>query len=282
MKESLQEFTKKKEFLVCIDSDGCVMDTMNVKHMRCFGPCLVYEWGLGEFRDEIIGLWRRVNLLSAERGINRFSGLATVLSAIEDNYMRVEGLEDYLEWACTTDELSAESLLKAYEEKGTPCLKKALEWTDLVNQSMKIASDNTKQPFEGAEEALQLTCESADVAIVTAAVGQEIIHEWETCNLYHYVDLLVSQETGTKSECLKALLAKGYDPDHVLMIGDAPADLAAAQDAGVLFYPILAYKERNSWHNFPQALKRFLEGTFAGEYQNTKIALFKKNLHIEP
>ena len=38
---------KKHDILICVDSDGCAMDTMNIKHMKCFGPCLVEEWGLG-------------------------------------------------------------------------------------------------------------------------------------------------------------------------------------------------------------------------------------------
>ena len=49
---TLQEFSKQKAFLVCVDSDGCAMDTMDVKHFRCFGPCMVEEWQLGEWREE--------------------------------------------------------------------------------------------------------------------------------------------------------------------------------------------------------------------------------------
>lgn len=280
MKETIKEFTKTKDYLICIDSDGCVMDTMDVKHMRCFGPCLVYEWGLGEFRDEIVGLWRKVNLLSKERGVNRFSGLASVLSEIQDNYMRVEGLEEYLEWVRNADELSEQSLQDAYEKNGNVCFKKALEWSAMVNQSMVLVSNNRKQPFEGTEEALKLAREYADVVIVTAANGEEIKKEWESSDILQYVDLLMSQESGVKSECLKSLVEKGYAPDHVIMIGDAPADLEAAQEAGVLFYPVLAYRERHSWRNFPQMLKRFTESTYVGDYQNGKVDMFKKNLNI--
>ena len=102
MKEDVKEFRKTREFLICIDSDGCVMNTMDVKHMRCFGPCLVYEWDLGEYRDEIIRLWRKVNLLSVSRGVNRFQGLAKVLKSIHENYTEVEGLEEYLRWTEST------------------------------------------------------------------------------------------------------------------------------------------------------------------------------------
>ena len=31
------DFTKENEYLICIDSDGCAMDTMDIKHISCFG-----------------------------------------------------------------------------------------------------------------------------------------------------------------------------------------------------------------------------------------------------
>ena len=65
-------FEKKHDFLVCVDSDGCVMDTMNCKHFHCFGPCMVDEWELGQWRDAILERWNVINLFSMTRGINRF------------------------------------------------------------------------------------------------------------------------------------------------------------------------------------------------------------------
>lgn len=281
VKEDVKEFRKTREFLICIDSDGCVMNTMDVKHMRCFGPCLVYEWDLGEYRDEIIRLWRKVNLLSVSRGVNRFQGLAKVLKSIHENYTEVEGLEEYLRWTESTQELSDKSLEEAYAKTENICMKKALDWSRLVNQSMAMVSDTKKPPFEGTEDALRLAREYADIVILTAANRQEINKEWEVFELAQYTDLLMSQETGRKEECLKTLLEKGYERDHVLMVGDAPADLAAAQGAGVLFYPILAYQERESWEKFSKALECFTEGRYAGAYQEERIKEFQENLHIE-
>ena len=165
MKEDVKEFRKTRDYLICIDSDGCVMDTMDVKHMRCFGPCLVYEWDLGEYRDEIIRLWRKVNLLSASRGANRFQGLAQVLRNIHENYTNVEGLEGYLRWAESSQELSDKSLEAAYEKTDNICMKKALDWSRLVNQSMAMVSDNKKPPFDGAENALILARVSSPTII---------------------------------------------------------------------------------------------------------------------
>lgn len=281
MKEDMKEFRKTRDFLICIDSDGCVMDTMDVKHMRCFGPCLVYEWDLGDFREEIIRLWRKVNLLSVSRGVNRFQGLAQVLKNINENYTKVEGLDGYLRWVESAQELSDQSLEEAYEKTENLCMKKALDWSRLVNQSMAMVSDTKKPPFEGTEDALRLAREKADIVILTAANRQEINKEWEVFELAQYTDLLMSQENGKKEDCLKELLEKGYKKEHVLMVGDAPADLAAAQAAGVLFYPILAYQERESWENFSEALDHFTKEEYAGDYQKEKIKEFRENLHID-
>ena len=46
MAVTLDTFKKDKDYLICVDSDGCAMDTMDIKHFNCFGPCMVAEWGL--------------------------------------------------------------------------------------------------------------------------------------------------------------------------------------------------------------------------------------------
>ena len=130
MEKDINNYKKNKDYVICIDSDGCALDTMDVKHMRCFGPCLVHEWGLGEYRDDIIRLWRKINLLSRTRGINRFKGLAKMLVEINDNYTRVDGLDELIYWVQTTDELSDESLEEAYERKCRYCDYDGIEWRD--------------------------------------------------------------------------------------------------------------------------------------------------------
>ena len=140
MKEDIKEFRKTRDFLICIDSDGCVMDTMDVKHMRCFGPCLVYEWDLGEYREEIIRLWRKVNLLSVSRGVNRFQGLAQVLKNIHENYTQVEGLEGYIRWAESAQELSDKSLEDAFEK--TEIIETANEMSREISKGTKEYADS--------------------------------------------------------------------------------------------------------------------------------------------
>ena len=76
---TLAEFTPRHDFLICVDSDGCAVDTMDVKHKRCFGPCMVAEWGLQQWETPILERWNEINLYTMTRGINRFKGLAMAL-----------------------------------------------------------------------------------------------------------------------------------------------------------------------------------------------------------
>ena len=74
-----------------------------------------------------------------------------------------------------------------------------------------------------------------------------------------------------------------YAKDHALMIGDAPGDLKAAQANGFLFYPISPGREEDSWQRFhDEAMGRFLEATYGGEYEAKLIAEFEAILPDTP
>lgn len=272
-------YRRRHDYLICIDSDGCAMNTMEIKHRKSLAPCMVYEWDLGEYRDAIMRRWREISLYSMDRGINRFEALAKILVNVNENYKRVEDLESLLNWVRTTKELSTESLRREVERTGSPALKKALEWSELVNGSLKMISEKNKQPFEGVREALETAEQFADIVIVTAANRTEIVEEWEYYDLLKHVGLVLTQETGSKEYCIGKLLEYGYQKDHVMMVGDAPIDQRAAKTEGVFFYPIMVWKEKESWEEFRNnALKKFREGTFAGEYQAEVEKEFVQNL----
>ena len=64
------------------------MDTMDIKHIRCFGPCMVDEWELFEWKDAILTRGNDINLYTMTRGINRFKGLAKALREIDATYKK--------------------------------------------------------------------------------------------------------------------------------------------------------------------------------------------------
>ncbi|TBX14092.1 phosphoglycolate phosphatase [Clostridium perfringens] len=279
MSNILDNFNKQKDFLICIDSDGCAIDTMDIKHIKCFGPCMVTEWNLEEWKEPILERWNEVNLYTLTRGINRFKGLAVALIEINEKYITIEGLDEFVRWTEETKELSNESLEVEIEKTNNICLKKALEWSKSVNKSIDLLSDDEKCPFEGVKEAIILAKKVADIAIVSSANEKAVLDEWNKHGLLENVDIVLTQNIGSKSYCINKLIAKGYSRNNVLMVGDALGDLKAAEENEALYYPIMVRKEKESWIRFSkEALERFTRNSYYGEYQEKVIAEFKENL----
>ncbi len=279
MSVTLETYTKKKEYLICVDSDGCAMDTMDIKHIRCFGPCMVDEWKLGEWRTAILARWNDINLYTMTRGINRFKGLAKMLREVHDEYIKIEDIDTLEKWVEESDELSNAALKRAIDETDSICLKKALSWSEKVNESINALSFDEKKPFEGVKEALEYANQYADIAIVSSANLQAVVEEWELYGLLDHVDIILAQDTGSKAFCIQELVKKGYDTGHVLMTGDAPGDYEAAKKNGVFYYPVLVRREKESWAEFrKEAVPRFISGNYEGEYQEAKVTAFMQNL----
>lgn len=275
----LSEYKKKKEFLVCVDSDGCAMDTMDIKHIRCFGPCMVDEWGLGQWREEILERWNEINLYTMTRGINRYKGLSMALQEIHGKYTPIEDLDTLVQWARESPELSNAALERAIENEDSISLKKALAWSKAVNASINRIPEEEKVPFEGVKEALKFAHETADIAIVSSANLDAVLEEWERFGLLEHTDIVLAQDAGSKAFCIGELLKAGYGKNHVLMCGDAPGDMDAAERNGVFYYPILVRHEKESWEEFKgTAVKRLLDGTYGGDYQQAKTKDFLDNL----
>ena len=276
-------FVKKHDYLVCVDSDGCAMDTMNCKHFHCFGPCMVTQWGLEAWKDAILERWNDINLYQMTRGINRFKGLAMALSEIHDQYTPIPGIETLNQWVQTTKALSNDALEQAIEAtpagEGRTCLEAALSWSKAVNTSIVALPEELKVPFPGARNGLAAAHTFADVAVVSSANRGAVDEEWTAHKLYDHVDIVLAQDCGSKAHCIAEMLKFGYAPDHVLMVGDAPGDCDAAESNGVLYFPILVNKEGESWTELQEtALDKLKTLTYAGEYQEAKKKEFLTNL----
>lgn len=281
MSNELENFNKKKDFLICIDSDGCAMDTMDIKHIKCFGPCMIDEWNLKQWENAILDRWNEVNLYTLTRGINRFKGLALALSEVNEKYKEIDGLNEFVTWTNETKELSNESLEREIkmQKENVSCLKKALDWSKAVNTSINTLKDEEKLPFKGVASAIKEAEKFADVAIVSSANQQAVLEEWEKHGLLDSVDIVLTQNIGSKAYCIGKLIEKGYDRNKVLMVGDAVGDLDSAKLNEVLYYPILVRKENESWSRFSnEALELFISNHYKGEYEEKVIKEFKENL----
>ena len=266
--------------IICFDSDGCVMDTMEIKHRRCFGPCFLTEFGLTRWADELQARWNEINLYETTRGINRFKGLALILREVNTNYTAVPGLAALESWTQESRELSEPALAAAIaaapagDERA--CLKKALAWSRATNAEIAALPEEAKAAFPGAKEGLAIAHANARVTVVSSANRAAVDAEWSRCGLLPYVDEVMAQDAGTKADCLYRLCTEA-DPADILMVGDAPGDRAAAEQNNVWFYPILARHETESWAAFPDAAAKFLSGEF-GEIQPELLEKFEENL----
>ena len=275
-------FVRKHDYLVCVDSDGCVMDTMNCKHFHCFGPCMVDEWELGEWRDAILERWNVVNLFSMTRGINRFKALAVCLAEIDKQYKPIAGIEALVHWAETAPALSNDGVAKAAAEASDPdaklVLSKALSWSKAVNAAIVKLPEELKVPYDGAKEGLAAAHQFADVAMVSSANRDAVEEEWGKFGLLEHTDIVLAQDIGSKAACIKEMLKFGYDPDKVVMVGDAPGDCDAAEKNGVHYYPILVNHEKESWDEaIAVAYGKLQEGRYA-EYGAEMKKKFLQNL----
>ncbi|MCL2703224.1 MAG: HAD hydrolase-like protein [Defluviitaleaceae bacterium] len=259
-----------KDYLVAFDSDGCVFDAMEIKHRRAFGPAAVRVYGLQCVEREFLEQWYYINLYSKTRGINRFPGLAAAMDRMRGLGYDVKPQESLRRWCNQTVKLSAARLKEDAERSGDPELMRALAYSDEVN---RLIGENAHSipVFKNVKSTFDIIKESADIAVVSSANTAAIEREWRENGLLDYICAFYGQESGNKKDCLALLRGRGYK--SVLMVGDAPGDMQAAEAGGCLFYPIIPGDEEKSWICLrDMAFFEFLAGRYANE--NRYIAQF--------
>lgn len=284
----LRDFKPSMPFFVGIDSDGCVFDTMELKHKECFLPNTIRVWGLQSIAKYVREVGEFVNLYSCHRGINRWPGLVKVIEMaaarpeVQERNPRLPDLTPLKEFIASGLTLTDASVRRKWEETGDPIFQRALEWSAAVNRSVDEMVEGVP-PFPGARESLAKLAAHADVVVVSATPAHTIRKEWAEHDIAQYARLIASQEMGLKHEHLALAAAGKYERERILMIGDALGDLKAARHVGALFYPIVPGKEAQSWWRFhEEACERFFDGTYAGEYEAEMIEDFKKVLPDNP
>ena len=275
-----------KEFLVCIDSDGCVFDTMELKHKECFCPDYISYFGLQPVSRYAREAWDFANLYSAFRGVNRFPVLLKALDVLRDR-------KEVLDRNFKTPRLDS---LRAYIDSGNPLnnaglmayvaehpedseMQNVLAWSLSVNKRIAEMVHGVP-PFTHVADCLQALSEFADIVIVSATETKALQREWQSGGLLELVTEVCGQEMGSKKEII-ARYRNSYPEGHVLMIGDAPGDRDAAKANGVLFYPICPDQEAESWEQFGQAMEAFRTGCY-GQMEKEKIADFETLLPDTP
>lgn len=278
--------TPKHDFLVGIDSDGCVFDSMELKHKECFVPCFVNHFGLQGVSKYAREAAEFVNLYSKSRGANRFPALVEQLDwlrrrpEVKARGIDVPKLQGLSDWMARETKHGNPTLEKAVAETGDEDLKQVFAWSIAVN---KMIADMVRDvpPFPYVRECLEKFAERADMIVCSQTPNAALEAEWKEHDIAKYVVAICGQEIGSKKESLAN--AKLYPPNHTLMLGDAPGDYKAAVANNCLFFPINPGSEEASWRRLhDEGIPRFFEGTFAGEYQQELLDEFDTYLPDRP
>ena len=284
----LVELDPQYEFFVGIDSDGCVFDTMEIKHKECFIPNVIKHWGLQAVSKYAREAGEFVNLYSEWRGVNRWPALMKVFDLLRERpevQRRNANIPDtpkIREFIASGVPLSNTSLERLVKETKDPELTKALKWSKAVNATIADMVHGVP-PFPYVRESLELCAQRADVIVVSQTPLEALVREWKEHKIDDKVKVIAGQEMGTKTEHLRLASEGKYADDHKLMIGDAPGDLKAARANNTLFFPVNPGHEEESWERFhKEGFNRFIEGTYSGSYEEELIAEFAKALPDTP
>jgi phosphoglycolate phosphatase-like HAD superfamily hydrolase len=255
---------------------------MEIKHKECFTPNIIKHWELQAVSKYAREACEFVNLYSKWRGINRWPALVMVFDLLRERpevqARHVVPPEATHIRAFIEDEASPKSNdgLKAYmAEHPDPELERAWGWTQAVNATVSDMVYGVP-PYPWLRESLAFLADKADMIVVSATPLEALRREWEEHDIARYVRVIAGQEMGKKALHLKLAAGGKYQPDHVLMIGDAPGDLNAARANDFLFYPVNPGHEEASWQRFyEEAVHRFLAEEYAGKYEADLIADFE-------
>jgi phosphoglycolate phosphatase-like HAD superfamily hydrolase len=282
----MYEITPKHAFFVGIDSDGCVFDTMELKHKECFIPNTINYYNLQAVSKYAREAAEFVNLYSKSRGINRFPALVESLEwlakrpPVQARGVRIEIPASLREWIRTETKLGNPALEAKVAETKDPDLAHCLEWSQAVNATVD-AMVRGVPPFPFVRESLDLLAGNADLVVCSATPQGALEKEWNEHQIAGYVQAICGQESGSKKEILEN--AAKYPEDHALMVGDAPGDYRAAVANRCLFFPINPGAEEQSWKRFAEeGVAKFLAGEFAGDYQKTLLDEFDTYLPERP
>ncbi len=275
----LKDFQPSKDFFIGIDSDGCVFDSMEIKHKECFAPMFIKHFGLQPASKYAREVWEFVNLYSKTRGCNRFYAINRALdlarnrNEIQTRNVFVPSYPALEEWMARETKLGNTTLC-AEIDNGNEALNPIRKWSDDVNRQVKDIAHGVP-PFPLVRECLEMTNTLADCMVISQTPVEALKREWDDHNIDHLVRLIAGQELGTKKEHLEFATTGKYRPENILMIGDAPGDHKAAAANGALFFPVNPGQEEASWRCFQEeALGRFFNGTYSGDYQKHLLEKF--------
>mgnify|MGYP001826226286 CR=1 FL=1 len=286
-KDDLINFLPRFKTFVGIDSDGCVFDTMEIKQKDFFHPAIIRQWGLETIEPQVRAAAEFTYLYSTYRGLNRFLGLCKTFELLNDwqevkEKVQLPDPADLRIYCDSGLPLSNATIKAEAERTGSKLLAEVHRWSVELNEDIDTNMPDPP-PFPGAEKALQRIQENSDAIVISQTQAVALLKDWYRDNLAKYVSVIAGPELGSKIDHFTMAAVDRYPASAILMIGDAPGDMAAAQAIGCNFYPINPGHEVKSWERFmDEAYERFLSGGFSKDYQMQLNQEFKALLPGTP
>jgi len=293
----LREFKKTKNFLIAIDTDGCITDNMNGKQMLIFHPQFMefhQLWDIESYYREVAEYY---NLFSKNRGCNRFIAIQLILKALmsRKDVSRISDkekiklpdvriLDRFIDYASANKlGLGNSSLERFIDENPTELsLYKLLGWSEAVNRMFPHISAKIP-PFDNVKSCLDMMVRYADIMVVSQTPYSDLANYWEEYGLTGYVNVIAGHEMGSKTHHIEVAKNVGeYEDDHVLMIGDSNGDLRAAKDNNSLFYPITPGEEQEAWNRLHEFFDLFITKRYKGETEAKLLDNFNNALPSVP
>ena len=201
-----------KKFLVCIDSDGCAFDAMEIKHKECFCPAYIKHFGLQPVSKYARDAWDFANLYSSSRGIHRLLSLLKALDVLgeraevkERNFTppAMKELRQYVADGKPLSNAGLEEYLKEHPESEE--IRTTLNWSIEVNERVGDMVHGVP-PFPYVRESLERLSKEADIVIVSATQQLALEREWGEHGLLPLVSAVKGQESGNKKQIWKRLM----------------------------------------------------------------------------
>jgi phosphoglycolate phosphatase-like HAD superfamily hydrolase len=284
----LKNLKPEHGFFIGFDSDGCVFDSMEIKQKECFCPNFIKHFKLQAASKYAREVWEFVNLYSKSRGCNRFNAVQLAMKLMRERHefavrgVKIPDLPALDNWIKIETKLGNPTLEKKVKESHDPELTMLLGWSKDVNKTIESVVFGVP-PFPGVDKVLEKAKSKADMIVVSQTPLEALEREWKENHIDHYLRFIAGQEHGTKTEHIKFASEGKYDAEKILMVGDAPGDLKAANANHALFFPIIPGDEDASWAELGgEGLDRFFSLKYKGDYQKKLMEKFDKALPEKP
>ena len=293
--QQLNNWDRKHDNVVFIDTDGCVLDNMWAKQIGVFHPLFIEMFGLKN-----IELFFRIhaefhNLWGKTRGEDRFLAIQDSLNSLLndreakkvfqlDHIMRIKrSVDAYIQWIDDNDDqkLGGPSLTRFHRQNGTDYMTTILlAWSEAVNRSFEFTTLKMP-PFKHVKETIMEISKNADILVISATPYNDLRMWWENAGLKQYLTSIGSKEIGTKAEMIRIVMKNAeYDPNHSIMIGDGGKDKTSAYDNSILFLGTVPGKEEQIWkESINNVFNSLFNGVYKGsEYEKNNIEEFDNTL----